>query len=156
MGLGRTAWGSEEAFLGSYSWYSLAADEAGVGYEDIARPILAPDGVPTLILSPIRCAAAAAGRPVVALQAPLVQFAGEATSGSQFQTTHGALTSGWREAKRLADPLFYDARSPHYPHSLPPHPLPTSLQLPRFAAPLGGRQWLVDSHWIGSSRSHLT
>lgn len=37
---------------------------------------------------------------------PLVCFAGEATHPTMFQTTHGALLTGWREAKRLYN--FYN------------------------------------------------
>ncbi|KAG9508504.1 Spermine oxidase, partial [Fragariocoptes setiger] len=33
--------------------------------------------------------------------APRIMFAGEATSGDLYSTTHGALASGWREADRL-------------------------------------------------------
>lgn len=34
---------------------------------------------------------------------PIVQFGGEATSTHYYSTVHGAIESGWREAKRLID-----------------------------------------------------
>lgn len=34
---------------------------------------------------------------------PVVLFAGEATSLHHFSTVHGAVASGWREAKRIID-----------------------------------------------------
>lgn len=36
---------------------------------------------------------------------PIVQFGGEATHEHYYSTVHGAIESGWREAKRLID--FY-------------------------------------------------
>lgn len=32
---------------------------------------------------------------------PVVQFAGEATSGNHYSCVHGAIETGWREADRL-------------------------------------------------------
>lgn len=34
---------------------------------------------------------------------PIIQFGGEATSQHYYSTAHGAVESGWREAKRLID-----------------------------------------------------
>ena len=34
---------------------------------------------------------------------PVVQFAGEATHDYYYSTVHGAVESGWREAKRIID-----------------------------------------------------
>lgn len=40
---------------------------------------------------------------------PILQFGGEATSLHYFSTVHGAIESGWREAKRLIDLYRYDS-----------------------------------------------
>jgi spermine oxidase len=42
---------------------------------------------------------------------PRVLFAGEATAGKLYSTTHGAIISGWREADRLTDYLLASKQS---------------------------------------------
>lgn len=41
---------------------------------------------------------------------PIVHFAGEATHDHYYSTVHGAIETGWREAKRIADLYSKDAK----------------------------------------------
>lgn len=38
-----------------------------------------------------------------AIGTPILHFAGEATHSHYYSTVHGAIESGWREAKRIID-----------------------------------------------------
>lgn len=38
-----------------------------------------------------------------ALSIPILQFAGDATCDHYYSTVHGAVETGWREAKRIID-----------------------------------------------------
>ncbi|XP_055916917.1 spermine oxidase-like [Eupeodes corollae] len=81
----RTTWYSNENFRGSYSFQSVKAEESKAKPIDLARPLEDED------------------------KKPLVLFAGEATSEHHFSTVQGAVESGWREAKRLAE--FYNIKA---------------------------------------------
>ncbi|XP_036336587.1 spermine oxidase-like [Rhagoletis pomonella] len=76
----RTQWFSNPHFRGSYSFRSMYTEELRTGSADLAKPLT--DG--------------RSGK-------PLLQFAGEATHTNYYSTVHGAVESGWREAKRLTD-----------------------------------------------------
>uniref|UniRef100_A0A1A9WL91 Amine oxidase domain-containing protein n=1 Tax=Glossina brevipalpis TaxID=37001 RepID=A0A1A9WL91_9MUSC len=81
----RTQWYSNKNFRGTYSYRTLYADELLTGAWDLAEPLIDSQG------------------------RPLVQFAGEATHNHYFGTVHGAMETGWREAKRLID--YYQKQS---------------------------------------------
>lgn len=72
-------WNSEQNFLGSYSYKTIRGDELGSTRSDLAAPLLNSSNL------------------------PVVQFAGEASELHHFATVHGAVETGWREAKRLID-----------------------------------------------------
>lgn len=74
----RTRWYSNPNFRGSYSFHTLRADEARIGFADLAAPLVDEKN----------------GK-------PLLQFAGEATHPHFYSTVNGAVESGWREAQRL-------------------------------------------------------
>ncbi|XP_055846030.1 spermine oxidase-like [Episyrphus balteatus] len=74
-----TGWYKNENFRGSYSYQSVRAEEVNAKPSDLASPLES------------------------STKKPLVLFAGEATSDHHFSTVHGAIETGWREAKRLAD-----------------------------------------------------
>ncbi|XP_055916918.1 spermine oxidase-like [Eupeodes corollae] len=78
-----TSWYTNENFRGSYSFQSMKAEEINAKPSHLASPLV--DSTTSM--------------------KPLVLFAGEATSEHRFSTVHGAIETGWREAKRLAD--FY-------------------------------------------------
>lgn len=75
----RSQWYTNPHFRGSYSYRSIATDLLKTSASDLAKPLTNNLGVPA------------------------VQFAGEATHDHYYSTVHGAVESGWREAKRLAD-----------------------------------------------------
>lgn len=77
----RTQWYSNSSFKGSYTFRSMYTDELRTGAWDLASPLTDVQGK------------------------PLLQFAGESTHNHYYSTVHGAVESGWREAKRLMD--FY-------------------------------------------------
>ncbi|CAD7088581.1 unnamed protein product [Hermetia illucens] len=81
-----TKWYTNSNFRGSYSYFTLKAEQAGVTPADLARPV---------------------SRHSAAL--PVLLFAGEATHESYYSTVHGAIETGWREANRIAS--FYPARN---------------------------------------------
>lgn len=75
----RTQWFSNPNFRGSYTFKSTATDMLKTGPADLALPLTNSVGV------------------------PVVCFAGEATSDHYYSTVHGAIESGWREAKRICE-----------------------------------------------------
>lgn len=75
----RTQWYSNPHFRGSYTFRSLKSDMLNVGPADLADPITNSQAK------------------------PIVLFAGEATHEHYYSTVHGAIESGWREAKRIVD-----------------------------------------------------
>lgn len=75
----RTQWDSNPHFRGAYSYYTLKSDALGATTSQLAEPIKNENG------------------------APVIQFAGEATSKKHYATVHGAIETGWREAERLID-----------------------------------------------------
>lgn len=76
-----TNWYSNPNFRGSYTYRSITTDLLKTGSEDLAFPLTNSIGVAVL------------------------QFAGEASHEHYYSTVHGAVESGWREAKRIMD--FY-------------------------------------------------
>lgn len=81
VNLKRTQWWSNPNFRGSYTFRSMATDLLKTSPSDLAKPLTNSLGV------------------------PVVCFAGEATSEHYYSTVHGAVESGWREAKRICDLL---------------------------------------------------
>lgn len=81
--LQRSQWYSNPHFRGSYTFRSMRAAE------------LRTD--PAALALPVYRVAGSAGR------VPVLQFAGEATHDHYYSTVHGAVETGWREAKRLID-----------------------------------------------------
>lgn len=77
----RSHWYSDNYSLGSYSYRTLVSDNENVSSIDLAEPIL--DDAKKL----------------------RVLFAGEATHPGYFSSTHGAVETGIREAKRILDYL---------------------------------------------------
>lgn len=77
-----TTWNSNAHFGGSYSYRSIKTDETNTGAVALAKPVSNSVGYPVL------------------------QFAGEATHEIYYSTVHGAIESGWREAKRIVN--FYE------------------------------------------------
>ncbi|XP_055836732.1 spermine oxidase-like [Episyrphus balteatus] len=84
----RSTWSSSENFRGSYSFQSVKAEEANAKPSDLASPLTKS----------------------VDDNKPIVLFAGEATSYHHYGTVQGAVETGWREAKRLAD-LYVDSNN---------------------------------------------
>jgi spermine oxidase len=72
-----TRWATNKHFLGTYSYHSITTDLLKTSSGDLALPIHNPLG------------------------RPCVLFAGEATHSDYFGTVHGAIESGYREAKRI-------------------------------------------------------
>lgn len=81
VNLRRTQWFSNPNFRGSYTFRSMTADLLKTGPSDLALPLTNSVGV------------------------PVVCFAGEATSEHYYSTVHGAVESGWREARRICEQL---------------------------------------------------
>jgi monoamine oxidase len=77
VGLIRSQWASNPYFLGSYSYPSVQSNALGISQADLASPVKDSKGVTRLL------------------------FAGEATNSIHYQTVHGAVESGWREADRI-------------------------------------------------------
>lgn len=75
----RTQWFSNPNFRGSYTFRSTTTDMLRTGQTDLALPLTNSVGV------------------------PVVCFGGEATSEHYYSTVHGAVESGWREAKRICE-----------------------------------------------------
>lgn len=75
----RSTWYTNPNFRGSYSFRSIASDLLNTSAADLASPLLGQMGEPNVL------------------------FAGEATSDHFYSTVHGAIESGWREAKRVMD-----------------------------------------------------
>ena len=73
----RSSWATNPYFLGSYSYPSVQSVALGVSQADLATPVKDSKGVTRLL------------------------FAGEATNSIHYQTVHGAVESGWREADRI-------------------------------------------------------
>ncbi|KAH3717033.1 hypothetical protein DPMN_059813 [Dreissena polymorpha] len=73
----RSRWGNSKNTRGSYCYIKVGATVGDV--DTLAQPICDNNGK------------------------PLLQFAGEATHSSFYSTTHGALLTGHREAKRILD-----------------------------------------------------
>jgi [histone H3]-N6,N6-dimethyl-L-lysine4 FAD-dependent demethylase len=76
-----TRWKSDPWTRGSYSFISV--NSSGSDYDDIAEPIVPQSSN--------------------GIQAPRVFFAGEHTIRNYPATVHGALLSGLREARKIAD-----------------------------------------------------
>lgn len=74
-----TKWYSNKNFRGSYSFRSVKTDLLKTSANDLAQPLYSSVGKPQVL------------------------FAGEATHDHYYSTVHGAIESGWREAKRLLD-----------------------------------------------------
>lgn len=72
-----TNWATNKHFMGSYSFHSITTDLLKTSSEDLAHPIYNPLGKPCIL------------------------FAGEATHPDFFSTVHGAIESGYREARRI-------------------------------------------------------
>ena len=84
-----TRWKSDPWTRGSYSFVSV--DSSGSDYDVLAEPI-----VPA-VSTAATCSAN------LDLQVPRVFFAGEHTIRNYPATVHGALLSGLREARKVAD-----------------------------------------------------
>lgn len=81
-------WNSNPFTCGSYSYLSM--ESFGLNVERLHEPICESNGDNTTS------------------RVPRILFAGEATAGTLYSTTHGAIISGWREADRLRDHLSDD------------------------------------------------
>lgn len=79
-----TRWHSNPFTCGSYSFRSMSSIDDDIDL--LHEPICMLDGEINTI-SPDR--------------KPMLMFAGEATAGKLYSTTHGAIISGWREADRF-------------------------------------------------------
>lgn len=79
----RSQWFTNTHFRGSYSFQSTKTDLLKTSAADLAAPIRNALGV------------------------PILHFAGEATHDHYYSTVHGAVESGWREAKRITDLYKY-------------------------------------------------
>lgn len=77
-----TRWKSDPWARGSYSFVSV--DSSGSDYDDLAEPIIPASSNPDS-------------------QVPRVFFAGEHTIRNYPATVHGALLSGLRESRKIAD-----------------------------------------------------
>ncbi|PNF14675.1 Spermine oxidase [Cryptotermes secundus] len=77
----RSSWSSNPHFHGSYSFRCMETERLNVSAAQLAEPVINNNGISVLL------------------------FAGEATHSSYYSTVHGAIESGWREAKRLTE--FY-------------------------------------------------
>lgn len=79
-----TRWHSNSYTCGSYSFRSMRSNDEEV--EGLHEPVFADR---TEL------------EPLTAPRIPRLLFAGEATAGKLYSTTHGAIITGWREADRL-------------------------------------------------------
>lgn len=87
IGFRRSQWNLEANFLGTYSYQMPIAERLNAGRAALAAP-LGREQV---------------GDDAPAVDRPVLQFAGEATSANHYGTVHGAIESGWREADRLIE-----------------------------------------------------
>lgn len=94
-------WNSNPFVCGSYSYLSMGS--FGQNVERLHEPVCEP-GCESSKLSASSTA-----------RIPRVLFAGEATAGKLYSTTHGAVISGWREADRLRDHLSNELQSNVHP-----------------------------------------
>lgn len=83
-------WNSNPFVCGSYSFQSINSFNQRV--EKLHEPLYNPSTISNKL--------GTSGSRI-----PRVLFAGEATAGKLYSTTHGAIISGWREAERLKDHL---------------------------------------------------
>lgn len=81
-----SCWSSNPYICGSYSFRSI--DSFGLKVENLHEPLY--DTTESQLLNTSQSS-----------RVPRVLFAGEATAGQLYSTTHGAIMSGWREADRL-------------------------------------------------------
>ena len=95
VGCSCSRWSSNPFVCGSYSFQSMESFEQNV--DKLSEPIYDPseNGASKQPMS----------KSSVKTRTPRILFAGEATAGKLYSTTHGAIISGWREADRLADHL---------------------------------------------------
>uniref|UniRef100_A0A182Q295 Amine oxidase domain-containing protein n=1 Tax=Anopheles farauti TaxID=69004 RepID=A0A182Q295_9DIPT len=82
QGIVRSKWSSDPHFRGSYSSRSIATEKLNTGASQLSTPVETAEN---------------------GSDAPVVLFAGEATSNKRYSTVHGAIESGFREADRLLD-----------------------------------------------------
>lgn len=80
ISLNRSNWYSNPHFRGSYSYRLAGGCESKKTLKAFVEPLYDDKGVH-----------------------PLVFFGGEATHEYYYSTVHGAIESGWREAKRLIE-----------------------------------------------------
>lgn len=86
-----TRWHSNPYICGSYSFRSIQSHDLQI--EKLHEPVYnTPTSLGRLSLSSNS-------------RQPRILFAGEATAGKLYSTTHGAIVSGWREADRLRDTI---------------------------------------------------
>lgn len=83
-------WNSNPFVCGSYSYQSMGSFEKNI--EKLHEPLY-------------NCRAVESNKLKLksSSRLPRVLFAGEATAGKLYSTTHGAIISGWREADRIRD-----------------------------------------------------
>lgn len=81
----RSTWYTNPNFRGSYSFFSLKAEQMEAKQAHLAKPVSRHTEGP-----------------------PVLLFAGEATHDHYYSTVHGAIETGWREAHRIAS--FYSRR----------------------------------------------
>lgn len=79
-----TRWHSNPFTCGSYSFRSMRSLDDSI--EQLGEPVCMSNGR-------IDCESSD--------KSPVLMFAGEATAGKLYSTTHGAIITGWREADRL-------------------------------------------------------
>lgn len=107
-------WNSNPFVCGSYSYLSMGS--FGKNVERLHEPIC-ESGCESSRLSASSTA-----------RIPRILFAGEATAGKLYSTTHGAIISGWREADRLRDHLSNELQSNIHPIGVSGRSASASLQ----------------------------
>lgn len=97
-------WHTNSYICGSYSYHSMSSFEKSV--DKLQEPLYdhAADDTNRLRLKS-------------SSRLPRVLFAGEATAGKLYSTTHGAIMSGWREADRIRDHLSIAQMSNSQPYT---------------------------------------
>lgn len=98
-------WHSNPFTRGSYSFQSM--DSLGLNVDKLHEPIYNVDQGGS---SPSSSSLANHLGLSSASRVPRIMFAGEATAGKLYSTTHGAIISGWREADRVTDHLSGNKR----------------------------------------------
>lgn len=88
-------WNSNPFTCGSYSFQSIKSFNLKV--EKLNEPLYNVSSAGALVSSST-------------VRIPRVLFAGEATAGKLYSTTHGAIITGWREAERLREYMFTEKR----------------------------------------------